>query len=248
MHEIHFHGELSITEVSKAFKRYARKCKVEIVDHKDSLVQLETRKSSIKDLFKDLLNKMKGFKYQITMKVLLRKEKGSKSTEYSSIHFNSTAKTMINFDFNLDKFLQETPYKIDNWINEGSGWIINVEYMNSSMYSPLIGSSFVELPSELKNPKKGLINFMNNDNKCFLWCHVRYLNLIKRYPERIKKEEKRLANNLNYEGIEFPLSKNDYCMIENKILFALTCFVTKIELFTRFTYLAKHLVTIWICC
>ena len=24
--------------------------------------------------------------------------------------------------------------------------------------------------------KKGLINVQNKDNKCFLWCHVRYLN------------------------------------------------------------------------
>ena len=63
MHELPFYDELSITEVSKAFKRYARSYKVEIVDFKDPLIELESRKSSIKDLFKDLLNEMKGFKY-----------------------------------------------------------------------------------------------------------------------------------------------------------------------------------------
>ena len=42
---------------------------------KDPLVQLETSKSSIKDLLKDLLNEMKGFKYQITVTVLLSKHK-----------------------------------------------------------------------------------------------------------------------------------------------------------------------------
>ena len=56
--------------MSKAFKRYAGSYKVEIVDHKDPLAQLESSKSSIKDLFKGLLNEMKGFKYQITMKDL----------------------------------------------------------------------------------------------------------------------------------------------------------------------------------
>ena len=56
LHEIPFYGELSTTEVSKAFKNYARSCKVEIVDHKDHLIQVEASKSSIKDLFKDLLN------------------------------------------------------------------------------------------------------------------------------------------------------------------------------------------------
>ena len=38
--------------------------------------------------------------------------------------FNSAAKTVINSEFNLDKSFQEVLYRIDNWINEGSGWII----------------------------------------------------------------------------------------------------------------------------
>ena len=46
--------------------------KVEIVERKDPIVQLEASKSSIKDLFNDLLNETKGFKYQITVKVLLK--------------------------------------------------------------------------------------------------------------------------------------------------------------------------------
>ena len=157
LHELPFYDELSIIEVSKAFKRYARSYKVEIVDHEDPLVQLETTKSSIKDLLKDLLNEMKGFKHQIAVAVLLSKEKGNGDTEYSSVYFNSMTKTVINSEFSLDKSFQEILYRIENWINEGSGWIIesiNGEYVNISMYSPLIESYFVELPNELKNPKK----------------------------------------------------------------------------------------------
>ena len=44
--------------------------KVEIIDRKDPINQLEASKSSIKDLFSDLLNETKGFKYQITLKVV----------------------------------------------------------------------------------------------------------------------------------------------------------------------------------
>ena len=60
---------------SNAFKGYAISYKVEIIESKDHLVQLEARKSCIKDLFRDLLNDMKGFEYQITMTVLLYKHK-----------------------------------------------------------------------------------------------------------------------------------------------------------------------------
>ena len=46
--------------------------KVEIVERKVPIVQLEAIKSSIKDLLSDLLSETKGFKYEITVKVLLK--------------------------------------------------------------------------------------------------------------------------------------------------------------------------------
>ena len=72
LHELPFYDELGS---SKAFKRYARSYKKELIDSKDPLALLEPSKSSIEDLFKDFLNEMKGFKYQITVTVLLCKHK-----------------------------------------------------------------------------------------------------------------------------------------------------------------------------
>ena len=143
---------------------------------------------------------MKGFKYQIAMSISLHKEKINCNTEYSTVYFNSITKTIINLDFNLDKCFEEILYRIDNWINEGSGWIIdsiNGQHVNISKYAPLFGSSFIELPSQLKNPKKGLINIKNKDNNCFLWCHIRHLNLIDDHSNRINKKDKKVANTLN---------------------------------------------------
>ena len=58
--------------MSRAFAWYAISYKVEIVDSKDPLAQSEACKSSIKDLFKYLLDKIKGFKNQITVKTSLK--------------------------------------------------------------------------------------------------------------------------------------------------------------------------------
>ena len=66
--------------------------KVEIVERKDSIVQLEASKLSIKDLFSNLINEMKGFKYQITVKVLLKKYKPNRKIEFVPIYFNSLTK------------------------------------------------------------------------------------------------------------------------------------------------------------
>ena len=55
----------------------------------------------------------------------------------------------------------------------------------------------MDLSIELKHPRKGLINIRNNDQKCFLWCHVRHINPSKEHPGRIKKVEKGIAKELN---------------------------------------------------
>ena len=214
LHELSFYDELSVVKKSNAFKGYARSYKVEIIDPKDPLVQLEASKSSIEDLFKDLLNEMKSFKYQIAVTVLLYKHNINGDIEYSPVCFNSATKTVIDSDkYDLDKSFQEILYRIDNWINKGSGWIIesiDVEYVNNPAYSPLIGSTYIELSNELKNPKKGLINIRNNDNKCFLGCHIRHLNSVVKNPQRITKEGKNIISDLDYEGIKFPVSNKDY--------------------------------------
>ena len=54
------------------FRGYAISYKVEIIEKKDLIKQLEAGKSGGKDLFNDLLNETKGFKYQITLKVMLK--------------------------------------------------------------------------------------------------------------------------------------------------------------------------------
>ena len=44
-------------------------------------------------------------------------------------------------------------------------------------YSLLPGSSYLPLPKELDYPRKGLIYIQNiDDNECFKWCVVRYVN------------------------------------------------------------------------
>ncbi|XP_068737976.1 uncharacterized protein [Montipora capricornis] len=99
--------------------------------------------------------------------------------------------------------------KIAVWISEGSGWTIqSVEnhYINVVKYEPMKGSSYIKLPNELKHSAKGLINMKNEDNECFRWCHIRHLNPQDKYPQRIKKSDKAFIENLNYSGIEFPVT------------------------------------------
>ena len=133
-------------------------------------------------------------------------------------------KTVINHRFRLENSFQEILHVNDNWINEKSGWIvesIESQYINISTYRPLsssyvkLGSFYVKLPAELRSPRKRLINIKNKDQKCFLWCHLRHINPSKEHPERFKKKnDKKIAEKLDYNGTEFPVEEKDFNKIE----------------------------------
>ena len=58
-------------------------------------------------MFKHLLDEIKGFKYQITLKILLRKRKENGEIEFAPVYFNYTTKAMMNSKYDLDKFFQK---------------------------------------------------------------------------------------------------------------------------------------------
>ena len=108
---------------------------------------------------------------------------------------------------------------IEVWISEGSGWTmdrVDNNYINFVKYKPLNGSSYIELPTELKNSAKGLINIKNKDDECFRWCHIRHLNPQSKDPQRIKKANKQYIDNLDYSHIMFPVSQRQYNKIEKQ--------------------------------
>ena len=69
----------------------------------------------------------------------------------------------------------------------------------------------MKLPAELKSSKKGLFHIKNNDQKCFLWYHVRHSNPVKIHPGKTKS----LLIILNYD-YEFPVRQKDFSKIEKK--------------------------------
>lgn len=69
---------------------------------------------------------------------------------------------------------------------------------------------------KLGTPKKGLSNIKNDDNKCFLWCHVRHLNPSKTHSERITKVDRHMVNVLAYGDIKFHASKRITARLKKK--------------------------------
>ena len=122
---------------------------------------------------------------------------------YIKIH----AVTVTNQRFNLNSAYEELKHRLDIWTGQGSGWIIDkIEEINIgiSNYDPLTGSSYIQLPPELNNSMKGLINIKNKDNECFKCCHIRSINPTNNHPKRINKQDKKIESTSDYRGINFP--------------------------------------------
>ena len=181
-----------ITQIQKALKNSTKSFAVDIVDNKDPLHQLTETKKVIEHYLNKELGELKGFKYIETLKMTFEKQLGGEIIT-KTVYFNSKTKTLINeneINEVLQTSRQELMKTIGQWISEGSGWTIQSvdgHYINLTKYEPLKGTSYIELPTELKNPAKGLINLKNKDNECFRWCNIRYLNPQGKDPQRIKR-------------------------------------------------------------
>ena len=161
-----------------------------IKNNKDPLEQLQNTRKAIEYHIVSILPSMKGLKFVETLKVTFKKL-ANDNIVYKTTYFNSKAQTIIN-NIEIPEALQLSKQQILNmiakWISEGSGWTIQSvdnHHLSIVKYQPMKGSSYIKLPQELRNGKKGLINMKNEDNECFRWCHIRHLNPQGKHPERI---------------------------------------------------------------
>ena len=216
-----------IKELNQALKGHAKSYGIELQDNLNLLNHFTKTRPSTESHLEDLLETMKGFKLIETLELTFEKQTinsktGERVSIYKTAFFNGKAKTITkanNTESELSMSRQEILNTIDKWISEGSGWFIDridSHYINITLYKPLNGSSYVKLPSELQNSGKGLINIKNEEDECFRWCHIRFLNPQRTNPQRINRVDKQMINELNYDGIAFLVTQKQYNKIETQ--------------------------------
>ena len=215
------HNKPTFTQRAQALKGYTISYEVGLTNRQDPLIQLQSTRLVIENNLKKVLHEMKGFKFNEVLKITFEKQKGDELIEKTA-YFNGKVQTIIN-DTEIAESLQVTQNqiinKIQQWISEGSAWLIQSvdgHFINVVKYRPLKGSSYIPLPKELQNLAKGIINIKNNDDECFRWCHIRYLLPQNKNPQRIKECDRKYVKDLDYSGIEFPISVKQYNRIEKQ--------------------------------
>ena len=185
-----------IQETNKALKGFTKSYEINIKNSKDPLMQLQNTRKAVAIHIEKILKSMKGLKFVETLRVTFEKQTGREERIIKTAYFNSQPQTITN-NSQIEPSLSLTSHEILNiiavWLSEGSGWtVLSVDnhYLNLVKYEPMKGSSYIQLPTELRHNNKGLINMKNEDNECFRWCHIRHLNPQDKDAQRIKKSDK----------------------------------------------------------
>ena len=148
---------------------------------------------------------------------ILSKDKGVVGLTEDKAYFNSG--THINLEStNVEKLIDKCVKKIiddlEVFQKNGSGWyfkeVVQLE-IHTVENGAMKGSSYIPLPDWISN-KKEMVNIENKDEKCFLWCILRYVH--PREDNDTRLTDLKYENSLNTKGINFPMKLKHICKFE----------------------------------
>ena len=149
---------------------------------------------------------------------IISKDKGVVGLKQDEAYFRSG--THINLKSTdveklIDKCVRKIIEDLEVFQKNGSGWYFNEVVqleIHTVEFNPTEGSSYLPLPDWITN-KKAIVNIQNKDEKCFLWCILRYLHPVDEKDNRLT-DLKKYEFSLNTKGITFPMKLNHISKFE----------------------------------
>ena len=204
------------------------KFKSRLQEKRDLRVFLQGKKKPLLSRLNKQLTAKKGIKWFVSVQVKFIKPKVDGSNLVSEPHFRSLCMTSVN-RHEMNEQLNEVTQKIlsafATYQKEGSGWMLSEILhldLNVAQHTPLKGSSYPPLPKKLKD-KKAIVNIKNEDNKCFMWSVLADLHPTSVNPGRVHHYQS-YVNELNFDGIEFPVPISKIPKFEKQNTIAINVF------------------------
>ena len=177
----------------------------------------------INETLVDFFTYHRNIKFRLLLVCMMEKHEVDKTYGIFNIkedkaYFNSP--TFINLKLNdVDKLIfysrESILGQMEAYAEKGSNWVFKevIKFeIHTTEFNPTKGSSYIDLPDWIKN-KKAIVNIKNKDDKCFLWCVLRYLHPKETHEEKIKDLEK-YEFSLKTKGITFPMKLKDISKFE----------------------------------
>ena len=202
-----------LIKVKSALEDFAKKYVIRAEYGITPLEFFKNKKTTIKNFLSNNRNVKVKF---ILVCVMGKNEVGSKvnfvvqdkAYFHSETHINIKSTNVKDL---LTSIVKEIIEKFDIYQQNGSGWFLNevVELeIHTVEYKPIRGSSYIPLPDWIMR-KRAILNLRNRDNKCFLWCILRYLHPREKNDSRVKDLLKYEHELIIPDRFEFPTKPKD---------------------------------------
>ena len=182
----------------------------------DPMAFLNHVKLMIQRKLEEELQSKKSIKYQLTLKIIMRKENIADGTsQHETMYFNHGQIPVLNLDdIDLDEIFSIIIERLEKRVVRGSNWIIDrIEslYLNIANYQPLKGGSYIDLPKVLKS-KTAIVNVKNRDDACLRWSLRSALFPAKNHVDRTSSYP--TNDGLSFKGIDMPTPLSQIVKVE----------------------------------
>ena len=197
---------------------------------KDPILLFKEVKFTLEKTLESNLDSLGSLKYSIGLEVVFKKEPDTFTDP--PVRFYTKNEAVFNRDeINLDKQFLQLGERIENFIQDGSGWKLSslkTLWLDIAQYKPLKGSSYIPLPDVLKH-KKAIINIKNDDEHCLRYTLRAALFPTSDHPQRITSYPK--EDGLNFDGVKSPTPVSQICKVEKLNNLAIKgCFTIRVHL------------------
>ena len=188
---------------------------------------LEVLHSRIYNKLEEEIWALNGIKFQLALKVQLRKTGTDGTEEYTDKVFHHKQEAIIQpseIDGALDKTIPHILELYEKWTQRGSGWVIDQVkslWLDIARYKPWRGGSYNPLPREVQT-KKVVINVKNKDDHCLRWALRSALNPATHHVE--SPSQYPTLHNLSFKVIDAPTSISQIPKVEKQNNLAINVF------------------------
>ena len=161
----------------------------------------------IHDKLEEEILAVNGIKFQLALKVQLRKDNPDGSEEYTDPVLRHNQEALLpasEIKEALDDALSHLLELLEKWTQRGSGWVVDqvqTLWLDIARYQPLRVGSYISLPRAVRS-KKAVVNVKNKDDHCLRWALRSAL-----FPacDHVDRPSKYPTNDdLNFKGINAP--------------------------------------------
>ena len=155
---------------------------------KDPILLFKEVKPIFEETLENDLHSLGSLKYSVGLEAVFVKDG---TFTGPPTRFYTEQKAIFN-EVDLSKEFSELIARIENFVQNGSGWILNTLktlWLDVAKYEPIKGSSYLPLPDSLKN-KRAVINVKNDDDHCLRYTLRAALFPTNNHPERLSSYTK----------------------------------------------------------